>query len=56
MTKLFFFMFDKHKNNVAVFADFEQVKKNCSFANFGQVKKYCHFADFVQVKEILSFF
>ena len=61
MTKLFFFMFDKHKNNVVVFADFEQVKKIVVLLTLGKSKnivilltlckskKYCHFADFGQV-------
>ena len=32
-----FFVFDKYKNNIAIFADFGQVKKDCCFADFRHV-------------------
>ena len=47
MTK-FFFLFDKHKNNIVVFLTLGK-SKNCSFTVSGKSKKYCHFADFGQV-------
>ena len=43
-------MFDKHKNNIVVFVDFGQVKKDIVILlTLSKSKKYCHFADFEQV-------
>ena len=49
MTKIFFFVFDKHKNNIVILLTLGKSKKYCRLANFGQVKKKYSFADFEQV-------